>query len=143
MFGALQLAGNAGLPLATLENGGRAALTARGPREIVCLPVYPSHDLDALRKAIRQASDPMVVMDRVVEQTLRLIPASAGAAVELAHVRHRIARVCARHEFTIVGQPIVDIDSPRMLSSRSTSVRRRSPPENYRASSRPTALSAS
>jgi EAL domain-containing protein (putative c-di-GMP-specific phosphodiesterase class I) len=51
------------------------------------------HDLDALREAIREASDPMVVMERVVEQTLLLIPAASDAAIELAHARH-LTTVC-------------------------------------------------
>jgi len=41
--------------------------------------------LAELQEAIRDASDPMVVMRRIVDQTLLLIPAADGAVVELAH----------------------------------------------------------
>jgi EAL domain-containing protein (putative c-di-GMP-specific phosphodiesterase class I)/putative methionine-R-sulfoxide reductase with GAF domain len=41
-------------------------------------------DLAQLRLAIHESSDPMVVMRRVAEQAVALIPAAEGAAIELA-----------------------------------------------------------
>jgi hypothetical protein len=48
----------------------------------------------SLSAAIHDASDPLVVMRRVTEQALALIPAAEGAVVELAHEGH-LAYVCA------------------------------------------------
>jgi EAL domain-containing protein (putative c-di-GMP-specific phosphodiesterase class I) len=49
---------------------------------------------DELHDAVCAISDPMVVMGRVVDQSLRLIPAADGAVVELAH-EGRLVYVCA------------------------------------------------
>lgn len=50
--------------------------------------------LDPLRMAIRQASDPLVIMRRVVEQATTLVPASDGAVLELLQ-GDRLTYACA------------------------------------------------
>jgi EAL domain-containing protein (putative c-di-GMP-specific phosphodiesterase class I) len=56
--------------------------------------VSPIDEPEDLRWAIRDATDPMVVMRRVVDEALMLIPAADGSVVEVADEAH-LTYVCA------------------------------------------------
>lgn|GEM_PF-280765 len=55
--------------------------------------------LNELQGAIRELSDPLVVMRRIVDQTMRLIPAADGAVVELVR-EGQLVYVCGAGSLT-------------------------------------------